>query len=194
MKLNLGCSDDLRDGWLNVDQNAAAFGLHPAHFTSDGAGRIGAFGPAAAGEPGSFRIQIADLRERWPWPDSSVDQIFAHDVFEHIDNDQFRGNRGKIWVMNEAWRVLREGGLLDLWVPSVCGIGAFCDPTHVSFWTPDDKYYFCEAWNNQQGERGRLGPAYGIAARFSIREWTHEMYGEAPWHRWKIKAKLVAVK
>jgi len=86
---------------------------------------------------------IHDLRERWPFDDNSVDYFMAHDVAEHIDSKDFPGNKGKIWFLNEAYRCLRPGGILDLVVPTVKGFGAFQDPTHVSFWTPNDRFYFC---------------------------------------------------
>src|SRR5215469_3170162 len=143
--LNLGCSDDHKPGYINVDICV------PADI-------------------------ITDLGQRWPWEDSTIDKIYAKDVLEHIPG-------GKIWVMNEAHRVLKPGGLFEFLVPlvSLCdgrvNLGAFADPTHVSFWTQDDKYYFCEQWNNPQGERGRLGPAYGITALFSIEMWNTQDYG-----------------
>lgn len=169
MKLNLGCSDDQKPGWTNVDM------APPADV-------------------------IADLNIKWPWEDSTVDVIYAHDCFEHLQNPEHPGNRGKIWAMNEAWRVLKPGGVLDLAVPCLIlsdgkiNPGAFADPTHVSFWTTDDKYYFCEEWNNPQGERGRLGPAYGIKAVFGIRSWRVLEYGEGHERRTKLVALLEAKK
>jgi len=141
-----------------------------------------------------------DLRSPWPWRDNSIDEIFAHDVFEHVDNADFRGNRGKIWVLNEAWRVLRPCGLLNLAVPCVMlsdgrlNPGAFSDPTHVSFWTPDDRYYFCEPWNDARGERGRLGPGYGIIALYREIRWELRDYGSGREKRSKIYAQLEALK
>ena len=38
--------------------------------------------------------QIADLRNPWPWPDSSVDQIAAKDIIEHLPD--------RLHTMNEA--------------------------------------------------------------------------------------------
>lgn len=132
--------------------------------------------------------------------ESSVYEIYAKDVFEHIDNEKFRGNRGKIWVLNEAYRVLKPDGILEFLVPAVSltdgrvNPGAFADPTHVSFWTYDDRYYFCEQWNNQQGERGRLGPAYGIKAVFREVLWRIEEYGSGYERRSKLHAILQAIK
>jgi SAM-dependent methyltransferase len=133
---------------------------------------------------------ITDLRLPWPWPDSSVEAIYSHDCFEHLP---------QIHTMNEAWRVLRPGGKLDLAVPAVAladgrvNPGAFCDPTHVSFWSLDTRYYFCEEWNNPQGERGRLGPHYGIKALFRG-TWKLTEYGLPHERRSKLLAILEAVK
>ena len=63
----------------------------------------------------------------------------------------------------------------------------------MSYWTLDDRYYFNEEWNNPEGERGRLGPAYGIKALFRG-EWRLIEYGSGPERRAKIIAKLEAVK
>lgn len=182
MKLNLGCSDDHKAGYINIDS------VKPAD-------------------------QIVDLCRTWPWENSSVDEIYAKDVFEHLEGGvpnyfgtgpaisyTHRGNRGKIWAMNESHRVLKPGSILEFLVPAVClgdgrvNPGAFADPTHVSFWTADDKYYFCTPWNNPQGERGRLGPAYGITALFDIVKWEVQEYGLTHERRSKIHAILKAVK
>ena len=175
MKLNLGACDERKPGYVGVDR---------------------ASGPA---------VDIAwDLNRKWPWNDSSIEEIYAHDVFEHLDHapqEQYEtaGVPGKIWCMNEAHRILRPGGVLDLAVPCVhmldgrVNIGAFADPTHKSWWTADDAYYFLEQWNKPQGERGRLGPAYGITALFRG-SWELREYGDGRERRAKIFARLEAVK
>lgn len=146
---------------------------------------------------------VCDLRARWPWADSTVDEIFAHDVFEHIDNPAFPMGKGAIWCMNEAHRVLKPGGVLDLYVPCLPGDAPFVDPTHVTVWTQSHRYYFDERWNHQQGERGRLGPSpsYAITARFktlpggrSGLEWTPIQYAPDAPSRHKIMVILEAVK
>jgi predicted SAM-dependent methyltransferase len=135
---------------------------------------------------------LADLNQPWPWEDGTVERILANDVLEHLHS--------KIWAMNEAHRVLKPGGILELAVPSVMlsdgrvNPGAFADPTHQTFWTMDDRYYFCEEWNNPQGERGRLGPAYGITALFRPHGWTLIDYGAPGERRSKIHAVLEALK
>lgn len=164
VRLNLGSSDQILDGFINVDL------VKPCD-------------------------QITDLSQRWPWPDSSVDEIRAHDIFEHLPS--------KIHTMNEAWRVLKSGGRLDLKVPTTTGYGAFQDPTHVSFWTPNDLFYYSRQpgqylereanayvpWNG--AERIRFGEAYGIVADFTVLNAQHRLFGANVWY---LLAQLEAVK
>ena len=87
MRLNLGCCDRLLPGYVNVD-------------LVEGPG-----------------VEVADLREPWPWPDSSVEQVRAWDIIEHLPD--------KIRTMNELWRVLAPGGTAEIAVPTTDGTGAF---------------------------------------------------------------------
>ena len=217
MKLHLGCSDDYREGFTNVD-------------------RLPRNAPAAVD------YQPADLNAPWPWPDSSVEHIVANDVFEHISGIGFTAWLGKddlgnaamrfsagvspkIHVLNEAHRVLVPGGLLEFSVPCVYLIdadgrpnginpGAFADPTHVSYWTWDDQFYFAEQFNHAGGERGRMGPDYGITAVFRFPKivettrgwetaigqpdpellWKITRYGNGRAQRTKLIARIKAVK
>lgn len=151
LKLNLGSCDNLLGDYTNVDRFDFS--------------RLG------------FDFQVVDLNRRWPWEDSSVDAIRANDIFEHLwptfslqgDNQGFQVRRtdvpAKAWVMNEAHRVLRPGGTLDIIVPTTDGRGAWQDPTHVTFWTPNDFFYYCEHWE----EWKRFRRAYRITAQFRVR-------------------------
>ena len=67
-----------------------------------------------------------DLDGRWALEDSSVGVLRAYDAVEHL--------KDPVHTMNEAYRVLAPGGWLMISVPSTNGLGAFADPTHVSFW------------------------------------------------------------
>lgn len=79
---------------------------------------------------------VADLDGVWPFADSSVGVIRAHDAIEHLKNP--------IHTMNEAYRVLAHGGFFLIQVPSSEGVGAHCDPTHVSFWNWRSFRYYTE--------------------------------------------------
>src|SRR5882757_794152 len=99
---------------------------------------------------------LVDLAEPWPWLDSSTDEILAHDIIEHLPN--------KIRTMNEAWRVLKHGGILDIIVPTTDGPGAFQDPTHISYWHRNSFWYYTAG----DAHRERFGVSYGIEARFLV--------------------------
>lgn len=99
---------------------------------------------------------VADLTKAWPWADSSVEEIRAHDIIEHLPD--------KIFTMNEAWRVLKPGGRFEIVVPTTEGRGAWQDPTHVSYWNRNSFFYFTDG----DAHRERFGDAYGIQARFRV--------------------------
>ncbi len=82
VKLNLGCGPNHKDGWVNVD-------LFDAHAD----------------------LQL-DLRELWPFPDSSVSYIYSEHVFEH-----FEFHVEVPHFLGEAFRVLESTGTLDVVVP-----------------------------------------------------------------------------
>ncbi|MCX7792204.1 MAG: glycosyltransferase [Chloroflexaceae bacterium] len=126
MRLNLGCCDRLLPGYINVDVVEA---------------------------PG---VAVADLRDRWPWPDSAVEHVRAHDIIEHLPD--------KIHTMNELWRVLAPGATAEIAVPTTDGPGAFQDPTHVSFWNRRSFLYY----EHGNPYRERFARFYGISARFRV--------------------------
>ncbi len=76
----------------------------------------------------------ADLNEGIPLPDNSVGILRAHDAIEHLKDPQK--------TMAEAWRVLADGGMFAIMVPSTDGRGAFQDPSHVSFWNQNSFWYW----------------------------------------------------
>lgn len=146
MKLNLGCSSNLRAGFVNVDI------VEPCD-------------------------QKADLRERWPWEDSSIDYVLAIDIIEHLPD--------KIHTMNELWRVLKHDAIAEIEVPTTNGECAFADPTHVSYWNRTSFFY------HQRGhELHRYMVAYGIVASFEVVEEYTRTMRDGP----KLLIKLKAVK
>lgn len=131
LRLNLGCNDRSFKGFIGVDV-----------------------------APGPGVDQIADLaQERWPWEDSTVEEILAYDVLEHLPN--------KRHSMNELWRILKPGGIVRIQVPHATdGDGGHCDPTHVSYWTTSDFEYYQKG--NYARERFRNSSYYAIKADFMI--------------------------
>lgn len=87
-------------------------------------------------------------------PDNSVDRVYCSHFLEHIPAGQ-----PKINIFNEAWRILKSGGVFDMIMPLVgytdpnngqpmsnqIGWQPWADPTHVGFWWfPESLMYFCE--------------------------------------------------
>lgn len=122
-----------------------------------------------------------DLDGRWKQiSQSSVGVLRANDAIEHL--------RNPVHTMNEAYRVLAPGGFFMIDVPSTSGKGAFCDPTHVSFWNDLSFRYYCDP------EFARYVPKF--AGRFQVlrvMEWF-----PSPWHKTNnvpyVQAHLVALK
>lgn len=162
MKLNLGAADRHFDGYVSVDW------ILPKQWKPP------------------IECQHADLTHpRWPWDDSSVDEILAFDIFEHLPN--------RILSMNESWRVLKLGGLLKIEVPNAVrdgGAGFVQDPTHVSPWCMNSFQYF----ENGSPAHARFAQSYGIKSAFDVVELTEVSWQEKYEITWKIKATLRAVK
>lgn len=190
ISLNLGSSDRAIPGYVAVDVV-----------------------PRPEGMTGEY--QKADLALPWLWPDSSVERIYAADIFEHIGDCQHTGKQicsrcmpreidgrhwsGRIHVMNESWRVLQPGGILTMECPDASkGAGQWQDCTHVQPWTPNGLQYFADG----SGAHKRFAVAYGITARFRVLSVTERMYAEMAGPTgaqvncevWKFTAKMECVK
>jgi len=148
LRLNLGCADDRRVGYVDVDI------VEPCDL-------------------------VADLNERWPWPDNSVREIIAFDVIEHL--------RSPIHTMNEAWRVLRPGGIFRIKVPTTDGRGAWQDPGHVSFWNRNSFFYY----EHRNPHLTRFSPANGVHCAFLVVEEIEERLADGVN---KLSIELEAVK
>lgn len=76
----------------------------------------------------------------WPWPDASFDTIVAHSILEHLDSFYA--------FFDEAWRILRPGGSIEVIVPRYDHVNVAIDPTHkrgyavesFHFLDPDTKW------------------------------------------------------
>jgi hypothetical protein len=100
--------------------------------------------------------QLVDLaHDKWPWSDGSIFELEADNLLEHFDNDEF------MYFLNEAWRVLRQGGKFWWKVPNALGWpdGAFGDPTHKRYFFPRSFLYL----NVEKGQWKDYGSHYGFA-------------------------------
>lgn len=105
LKIDLGCGPNKRKDFLGVD--SIAF-------------------------PGVD--VVTDLRQRWPWEDSSVEEAHCSHCLEHFTALE------RVHFMNELWRVLKPGGKCLLIVPHWASGRAYGDPTHQ--WPPVAEFGF----------------------------------------------------
>ena len=132
---------------------------------------------------GSIGIDIFDWSDKYPkdefingkipgvlsqFKDNSIEEVYARDFIEHIPQVKV------IETFNEIYRILVPGGLFEIFVPPTTGRGAFCDPTHVSFWNDMSFRYFDKTWGKA------LTDSYGIVADFQIVE--NEFLNEVSQH------------
>jgi ubiquinone/menaquinone biosynthesis C-methylase UbiE len=86
--------------------------------------------------------------------ENSIEEVRASHFIEHIPQAKV------IEFMNEVHRILTPGGVFEINVPPSTGRGAFCDPTHVSFWNDMSFRYYDKTWSPD------LTGSYGITADF----------------------------
>ena len=121
--------------------------------------------PRSVAEAG-VEIRAANLAvEPIPFGAGEFDSVSAYDFLEHIPRllptADGRGTRFPfIELMNEVWRVLRNGGRFYASTPAYPHAMAFQDPTHVNVITDATHEYFA---------RPRLlGRMYGFNGDFEV--------------------------
>lgn len=122
---------------------------------------------------------VADLGQAFPFDDSTVDELRAHDVIEHLAD--------RIHTMNEIWRICKPGAKVDVRVPSSDGRGAFQDPTHISFWNINSFKYYCVEFPPYL----ELCHQYGFKGAFKLLKLDHE---QSPDHVIHVNAELEVIK
>lgn len=105
-------------------------------------------------------IYFCDLSsDNLPFSEGMFDFVTAYDVLEHVP--RVVNNNGVtmypfVTLMNEIFRVLKNGGAFLNVTPCFPEKGAFQDPTHVNIMTEDTiELYFCEkSWARIYGFNG----------------------------------------
>lgn len=88
---------------------------------------------------------VTDLLKPWPWKSGSVEEINASHVIEHFTGKQ------RVFIFNEAYRVLREGGSMLIITPHWNSNRAYGDFTHQ--WPPVSEnlyFYLNRNWRREQ--------------------------------------------
>lgn len=134
-RLNLACGKDIRpkaEGWTNMDVVAL---------------------------PGVDVVQSA-IRLPWPFADDSFQHVLVSHYLEHVPHDLNNGKHtdGFLQVLEEIHRVLRPGGMLEVFVPHWDSAWTWRDPTHTRAVHPDNFLYASDA--SQHG--------YYTTARFRL--------------------------
>jgi len=88
--------------------------------------------------------------------DNSVDYIIASHIFEHIPETIYQLKKRKkgqdtelvavksrIKLMQECWRVLKPGAMLEIWTPHRYDSCMYTDPTHVWYMGHNSLDQFC---------------------------------------------------
>jgi len=122
IKLNLGSGYRQLHGYVNIDNREE---VHPD--------------------------VLADITVGLKYEDSSVDEVRAYDILEHIPIGK------TVALIEEIYRVLIPGGRFEHFTPSTDGRGAFQDPDHKSFWNINSWLYFMDDQHRD---------LYGIKAKF----------------------------
>ncbi|MCV3272655.1 class I SAM-dependent methyltransferase [Roseobacter sinensis] len=130
--LQVGCGPHINSGWHNSD----IFMPRP-------------FFRGFTKQESELDLHV-DITEPLPYPDDSLDAIYAEEVLEHVPNPAGRA------FLSEAKRVLRPGGVLRLTTPDALGIckvfaGGVPD-VDVEHWEPFwlNPYWSREYWLNGQ--------------------------------------------
>jgi len=81
---------------------------------------------------------VADVEDGLDFiPDNTVDEIYAHSFFEHVQNFE--------QLMGEIVRVLRKEGKVFAFVPHFSNPYYYSDPTHKRFFGLYSFYYFVDS-------------------------------------------------
>lgn len=128
LKLDLGCGKNKREGFTGVD--ALKF-------------------------PGVD--VVCNLGSgRWPWKDSSVDEVNCSHMIEHLDWPE------RVHFFNELYRVMKPGAKAAIVLPHWASSRYYGDPTHKSPFSEFAWFYLKRDWREQNA------PHVGYTCNFEV--------------------------
>jgi hypothetical protein len=116
IRLDIGCGKSKREGFTGVDQ-----------YPMDGVD------------------VVMDVRQRWNYDDSSVDEVHCSHFVEHLTATE------RVQFFNELYRVLKPEAKATIITPHWASNRAYGDPTHQ--WPPMSEmafYYLNKEWRSTQ--------------------------------------------
>lgn len=129
VKLDLGCGQNIREGFEGVDLYA---------------------------KEAKHKVDLFSFP--WPWADNSVDEINSSHFIEHIPMTYVCKTHGHEAVpclgnpdlffafFDECWRILKPNGKMHIVCPAVRSERAFQDPTHRRFIAQATFFYLSDVW------------------------------------------------
>jgi len=77
---------------------------------------------------------VRDIEKGLPFSDNTVEEVYASHFLEHVED--------LIFVMEEIYRVCKNGALVKIRVPHGLSGSGMRDPTHVRFFVEESFHYF----------------------------------------------------
>jgi predicted SAM-dependent methyltransferase len=104
--VNLGCGQTRPHGWINTDSSLNSWLQNLPLFHKVVAQLFQSVNYDS-------NASYMDLRHSWRFSNNSVDVVYASHVFEHLNSST------AVLFLNEAYRVLKPGGIIRLVVPDL---------------------------------------------------------------------------
>ena len=146
-RIHLGCGEQEKRGWLNIDRVQPSWARDSSFIRAD-------FALAAQTMKDAYGNDATVVIDGIPAADSSVDYIFSEDVLEHIPPER------RVDVLNEIWRVLVPGGLMEHYIPNAGSQNDFGSLSHLSHWNLqcfDHVDTASHRWAQDRGFEGFIG-------------------------------------
>lgn len=94
----------------------------------------------------------------WPWQNSSVSGVLLNHTLEHLG----QATHTFLKIIQELYRICRDGALIHIAVPHPRHDDFISDPTHVRVVTPDTIHLFSKKKNQEWIEGGFANSPLGI--------------------------------
>lgn len=117
---------------------------------------------------------VCDFSKGLPFEDGSVDEIHCYHVLEHLHKPEV--------LLNEFYRVGKNGSLVYIRTPHYTGTAAWCDPTHVRAFSLGFFENFAQGWNYISGTKFEIvKKALRWGGNYPVENW-YPRYNVTKWY------------